>query len=211
MAGIFLRDLRYGFRTLARTPGFTILAIVVMGLGIGANVALFTVVRSVLLKPLPFKDHDRLVRFYEQSSDGKFPYNHSAAGVFAEWKKQARSFSDMAMSGYAGTTFPAMAGSCRRRCVPQPSPGTCFPTLGVQPALGRNFTADDDRPQANATVILSWGLWKRRFGGSPSILNQTVLLDAKPYTVIGVMPAWFSFPTNACSCGRRSTMKMLQT
>jgi len=189
-----LRDLRYAVRTLARTPGFTMLAIVVMGLGIGANLALFTVVRSVLLKPLPFKDPDRLVRLYEQSPDGKFPYNQSAGGVFAEWKKQAQSFSDMAFSGYAGYNLSGNGGQLPETVRAAVFTWNMLPTLGVQPALGRNFSADDDRPQASATIILSWGLWKRRFGGSPSILNQIVLLDTKPYTVIGVMPAWFAFP-----------------
>src|SRR5271170_2680477 len=107
---LLLRDLRYAGRTLARTPGFSVLAILVMGLGIGANVALFTVVRSVLLKPLPFKDPERLVRLYEQSSDGNFPYNDSAAGIFAEWKKQARSFSDLAISGYVGYNLSGTGG-----------------------------------------------------------------------------------------------------
>ncbi len=191
---LLLRDLRYGVRTLARTPGFTILAIVVMGLGIGANVALFTVVRSVLLKPLPFKDPDRLVRLYEQSSDGKFTYNQSAGGVFAEWKKQARSFSDLAMSRWGSYNLASGGGQLPETVRASVFTWSMLPTLGVQPALGRNFTASDDRPEANATVILSWGLWKRRFGGNLSILNQTVLLDTKPYTVIGVMPAWFAFP-----------------
>jgi predicted permease len=191
---LLLRDLRYAGRTLARTPGFSVLAILVMGLGIGANVALFTVVRSVLLKPLPFKDPDRLVRLYEQSSDGKFPFNDSAAGVFAEWKKQARSFSDLAFGGYVGYNLSGNGGQLPETVRAAVFTWNMLLTLGVQPALGRNFTADDDRPEANATVILSWGLWKRRFGGSPSILNQTVLLNTKPYTVIGVMPAWFAFP-----------------
>ncbi len=189
-----LRDLRHGVRALARTPGFTIIAVIVMGLGIGANVALFTVVRSVLLKPLPFKDPDRLVRLYEQSSDGKFPFNNSAAGVFTEWKKQARSFSDLAMSGYAGYNLSGSGGQLPETVRAAVFTWNMLPTLGVQPALGRNFTAQDDQLQGNATVILSWGLWKRRFGGSPSVLNQTILLNTKPYTVIGVMPAWFAFP-----------------
>jgi putative ABC transport system permease protein len=195
---LLLRDVRYGVRTLWRTPGFAAIAIVVMALGIGANVALFTIVRSVLLKPLPFQDSNRLMRLYEQSPDDKFPYNDSAGGVFAEWKKQSRSFSDLAiLSGFGGYN---LSGSVEQ--LPEGVRAAMFswnvlPTLGVQPALGRNFTANDDKPSANPTVLLSWGLWKRRFGGNPSIVNQTVLLDAKPYTVIGVMPAWFAYPNAA--------------
>jgi predicted permease len=191
---LLLRDVRYGVRALSRTPGFAVTAILVMALGIGANVALFTIVRSVLLKPLPFRDPDRLVRLYEQSSDGKFLYNISAGGVFAEWKKQSQAFSDLAITSYAGFNLSGSGEQLPETVRAATFSANLLPTLGVQPAIGRNFTADEDRPSANPTVLLSWGLWKRRFGGNPSILNQTVLLDAKPYTVVGVMPAWFGFP-----------------
>ncbi|MGA2167395.1 MAG: ABC transporter permease [Terracidiphilus sp.] len=194
---LLLRDISYAVRTLSRTPGFAAVAILVMALGIGANVALFTIVRSVLFKPLPFNDPDRLVRLYEYSADGNFPYNDSAGGVFAEWKKQSRSFSDMAICGYAGYNLSGSGEQLPEGVRAASFSWNLLPLLGVQPALGRNFTADDDRPSANPTVLLSWGLWKRRFGGNPSIVSQTVLLDAKPYTVIGVMPAWFAYPNAA--------------
>ena len=189
-----LRDARIGVRTLWRTPGFAGIAILVMALGIGANIALFTIVRSVLLRPLPFRDPDRLVRLYEHSGNDQFPYNQSSGGVFAEWQKQSRSFSDLALSGYAGYNLSGTRGQLPENVRAFEVSWNLFPTLGVEPALGRGFTADDDRSSANATVVLSWGLWKRRFGGDPAILNQTILLDARPYTVIGVMPAWFAWP-----------------
>jgi predicted permease len=189
------RNLRYSSRALLRTPGFALVCILVMALGIGATTALFTVVQSVLLKPLPFKDPSRLIRLYEHSADEKFPYNNSAAGVYAEWKKQSTSFSDLAILargfeyGLSGTggEFPekVRASECS---------WDLFTTLGVAPALGRSFTASDDQPSANATVLVSWGLWKRRFGGDPFILNQPIHLDEKSYTIIGVMPAWFAYP-----------------
>lgn len=191
---LLLRDMRYGIRTLRRTPGFAAIAILVMALGIGANVALVTIVRSVLLKPLPFRDPDSLMRLYEQSSDGTFPYNQSSGGVFAEWKKQSRSFSDLAMTGYGEYNLSGSGGQLPETVRSAVFTWNMLPTLGVQPALGRNFTADDDKPSANPTVLLSWALWQRRYGGSASILNQTVMLDTKSYTVIGVMPAWFAFP-----------------
>ena len=100
------------------------------------------------------------------------------------------------MVGYEGYNLAGTKASCRSRCVRRALMERAS-TLGVQPALGRNFTAADDEPSANATVLLSWGLWKRRYGGSPSILGQTILLDAKPYTVIGIMPAWFAYPGQA--------------
>jgi len=191
---LLLRDVRFGLRTLLRAPGFATIVILVMALGIGANVALFTIVRSVLLRPLPFTDPDRLMRLYEQSLDGTFPYNQSAAGIFAVWKRQSTSFSNMAMSSYVGYNLSGNAGQLPETVHAAGFTKDMLPTLGVEPALGRNFTAAEDSLQSNATVILSWGLWKRRFGGNASILNQTVLLDSKPYTVIGVMPAWFAYP-----------------
>jgi len=180
------RDLRYAARTLSRAPGFTVVSVLVMTLGIGANVALFTVVRSVLLKPLPFREPGELIRLYEQSSDGRFPYNEIAGGIYAAWKAESRSFSSLAIlrSGLGYSLSEAGGGLPEKVDF-----GVCswdlFPTLGVEPALGRGFTAKDDQPGANATVILSWGLWKRRFGGDPGILNRTIDLDAKPYAVIG--------------------------
>jgi putative ABC transport system permease protein len=189
-----LRDVRYGSRTLMRTPGFAAIAIVVMALGIGANVALFTVVRSVLLNPLPFHDPDRLVALYEQSPDGQYPYNIIAGGVFAEWRKQNRSFSDLALFGEAEFNLSGVSGQLPEKVHGVACTWNLLPTLGVQPALGRNFTEADDRHSANATVLMSWGLWKRRFGGNPSIINQTIHLDGQSYTVIGILPAWFAYP-----------------
>ncbi len=190
-------DIRYGLRTLRRTPEFAATAIVVIALGIGANVALFTIVRAVLLKPLPYRDPDQLVRLYEQSPDRKSPYNSSAAGVYAEWKKQSRSFSDLAICGYAGYNLSGQGGQLPETVRAATFSWNMLPMLGVQPALGRNFSADEDRPGANPAVLLSWGLWKRRFGGDAGIVSKTILLDAKPYTVVGVLPAWFGYPDPA--------------
>ena len=191
------RDLRYGARTLRRTPGFAVMAILVMALGIGANVALFTIVRSVLLKPLPFRDPDHLMRLYERTLDDRFPFNSSAAGVYAAWKKENKSFSAMAISGGAGYNLSGTQGQLPETVRAATFSSDFLPLLGVQPALGRNFAQSDDQPSANGTVLLSWGLWERRYGGDPKILGQTILLDSKPYTVIGVMPAWFAYPEAA--------------
>jgi predicted permease len=192
-----LRDFRYGTRTLRRTPGFAIISILVMALGIGANVALFTVVRSVLLKPLPFRDPDRLMRLYERTLDDRFPFNQSAAGVYAEWKKENKSFTALGICGYAGYNLSGTAGQLPETVRAATFSWDFLPLLGVQPALGRNFGPADDRPSAQGTVLLSWGLWKRRFDGDPAQVGRVILLDAKPYTVIGVMPAWFAYPEQA--------------
>jgi len=190
------RDLRYAARTLSRTPGFAVVAILVIALGTGASIALFAVVRSVLLKPLPFRDPSRLMRLYEHSPDGRFPYNSSAAGVYAQWQQQNTGFSDLAVltNGFQHYGLSGTGGQLPERVRASECSWDLFPTLGVTPALGRVFTSADDQPSANATVLLSWSLWKRRFGGDPSILNQSIHLDAKPYTVIGVMPPWFAYP-----------------
>jgi predicted permease len=189
------QDLRYGLRQLRRNPGFTVVAVLTLALGIGATTALFTVVQSVLLKPLPYKDPAQLLRLYERSADERFPYNYSAGGVFAEWKKQSHGFSSMALvSPGAGYSLAGTGGQLPEKVHAAECTSNLFSTLGVEPALGRTFTAAEDQPSASATAVLSWGLWQRRFGGDLSILNRTINLDAKPYTVIGVMPAWFAYP-----------------
>ncbi len=194
----FAHDLRIGARTLTRTPGFAVIAILITALGIGACVTLFTVVRGVLLKPLPFKDPDRLLMLYEHSTPtaggGDFPYSVVAGGVYDAWNKENTTFSSMALIGGNQVGLSASGGQLPERLNSANVSWNLFPTLGVNPALGRGFTSADDSPTANGTAVLSWSLWKRRFGGDPSILNRTIYLDAKPYAVIGIMPAWFAFP-----------------
>ena len=176
---MLLQDVRYGLRQLRRNPGFTAAAVFTLAMGIGTTTALFTVVHSVLLEPLPFNDPARLLRLYEHSSDDKFPYNNNAAGVFAEWKKQSSGFSDLALMGGGQYNLSSAGGQLPEKVSAAECSWNLFPTLGAEPALGRSFTAADDQPSAPATVVLSWGLWKRRFGGDPSILGQSIHLDAK--------------------------------
>ena len=189
-----VRDARIGTRTLLRTPGFALTAILVMALGIGANVALFTLVRSVLLRPLPFENQNQLVEVFEARSDGSYQDNIVAGGSFARWREQSKSFSSLAIKKWieydlagAGNQLPEVVGA-------EMASWNMLPLLGVKPALGRFFTAAEDQPGANATVVLTWGLWKRRYGGDPGIVGRTVLIDAKAYTVVGILPAWFRWP-----------------
>jgi putative ABC transport system permease protein len=193
---MLFRDLAYGIRTLRRTPGFTIIAILVMALGIGANIALFTVVRGVLLRPLPFQDPSRLLMLYETGMKENDPpsYNVVAPGIFAEWKQHNHSFESLALEQDGDFSLAGSGGQLPEKLQGAECSWDLFATLGVHPALGRDFTAADDSPAANGTVILSWSLFKRRFGSNPAILNQTIRLDAHTYTVIGVMPSWFVFP-----------------
>ena len=188
------RDLKYSLRTLARTPGFTVAAVLVMALGIGANVALFTVVRSVLLKPLPFKDPARLIQIYEESPSGKRAYSWVAGGIYAAWKQQAPSVEQMAVFGTDSISLSGDGGPLPERIRYAECEWNLFSLLGVEPALGRSFVEADDRPDAAGTVVLTHSLWMRRYGGDKAILGKTILLDARPYTVVGVLPAWFSYP-----------------
>ncbi len=188
------RDLRYAARTLLRAPGFAFIAILVMALGIGSVTALFTVVRSVLLKPLPFREPQRLVMLYERMRDDKDSFNVVAPGVFGEWRKQAQSFEQMAVWHESGYSLSGRGGQLPEQIGVTRCSWNLFATLGVAPQYGRGFEATDDRPNAAATVVLSWSLWKRRFGGDTAIVGSDIFLNAKPYTVIGVMPEWFSYP-----------------
>ena len=144
---LFWRDVCFGVRTLKRSPGFAAIAILVMALGIGANVAMFTVVRSVLLKPLPFEDPDRLVRVFEHTND-EFSFNIVAGGVYSEWKKQSRSFTDLALLGEAEFNLSGAGGQLPEFAHGANCTWNLFSTLGVKPALGRDFTAAGDQPSA---------------------------------------------------------------
>jgi predicted permease len=188
------RDVRIGTRTLLRSPGFALTAIVVMALGIGANVALFTLVRSVLLRPLPFADPGRLVGVFEAESDGSNQDNIVAGGCFAVWRDHARSFNGLALTQEMEYNLAGAGNQLPEVVEARTASWNIFPLLGVQPALGRFFTAADDQPGANATVVLTWGLWKRRFGGDPAIIGRNILIEAKPYTVVGILPGWFAWP-----------------
>lgn len=195
------RELRYAGRTLRRSPGFAALAVTVMALGIGATTSLFTIVRSVLLKPLPFAEPDKLVGVYEHfrnpPNPGGTPYHVVAVGDFYDWREKTNGFQDMAAWRWWGCTLagehsempesvPAAAGSWNLLAV-----------LGVQPAYGRAFAPEEDRPGTKQVVLLSWSLFQRRFGGNPSIVGQQVHLDTNPYTVVGVLPRWFTYPDPA--------------
>lgn len=191
-----LRDVRYGIRTLLRTPGFSLVSICVMALGIGSVVTLFTIVQSVLLRPFPFPHQEQLVRIYEAKADHTYQDNVAAAGCYAQWKEQSHSLSSIAIAGQKRYNLSQGNDQFPEVVQAQQVSWSYFPLLGVQPTLGRSFVATDDNSEAAATVVLSWGLWKRRFGGANSILNKQIYLDGRPYTVVGIMPSWFVYPEN---------------
>jgi predicted permease len=191
-----LRDLKYCARTLTKSPGFAVVAILVMALGIGANIALFTVVRSVLLNPLPYHEPGRLFSIFQRPGKGTDvnPYAPVDAGSFAEWKRPAASVAQLAMvSPWQGYNVSSEAGKLPEQVDAAWCSWNFFPTLGVTPAIGRGFTAEDDQPGAEATVILSSAFWKRRYSSDRSIVGKKIWLNASPYTVIGVMPSSFVY------------------
>jgi len=193
-----LRDLRISVRTLFRSPGFSMLAVLVMALCIGATTSLFTVVRSVLLRPLPFRDPDRLVMIYEHFRDPsmnaqQFNYNPVAPADYYDWRAQTHGFEDMAAWRYWQFNLTGVHSDLPELVSARGGSWNLFPMLGVQAAIGRTFAESEDRPEGNA-VMLTWSLFERRFGGDPSIVGRQIHLDGKPYTVVGVLPKWFTWP-----------------
>ena len=193
-----LRDLRISVRTLFRSPGFSLIAVAVMALCIGAATSLFTVVRSVLLRPLPFGDPARLVMIYEHFRDPsmnaqQFNYNPVAPADYYDWRAQTHGFEDMAAWRWAQFNLTGEHGDLPEMVSAGGGSWNLFPLLGVHAVIGRTFTESEDRPDGS-TVMLTWNLFERRFGGDPSIVGRQIHLDGKPYTVVGVLPKWFAYP-----------------
>jgi putative ABC transport system permease protein len=187
------QDLRYTLRTLLRSPGFTIVTVLTLALGIGANTAIFSAVNAVLLRPLPYKDSSRLVMVWADHHLRGGPVDEwTNPADFFDWRAQSQTFEDMSvLGGWA----PTLIGSGE----PELLRGTkvsysMFSVLGVTPALGRNFTAEDDRPNAAHVVLLSDDLWRRQFSADPKVVGKSINLDGVGHTIVGVMPAGFAFP-----------------
>lgn len=188
------QDLRYALRLMRLNPGFTAGVVLVLALGIGVNTAIFTVVNAVLFEPLPYSAPDRLVRLYEHSPIGTSHYNVVSPANFLDWQRDTTSYVEIA--AYAGQAFnlSGNSGELPERLQGSICSYNLFSTLGVQPALGRALRADDDRPEAQRAIVISNGLWQRRFGGSPRFVGSAIRLDGESYTVVGVMAAAFDFP-----------------
>jgi putative ABC transport system permease protein len=185
------QDLRYGFRTLSRSPGFTAIALLSLALGIGANTAIFSVVNAVLLKPLPFTDPERLVMVWEDQSAIGFPRDDVAPANFVDWRMQQSVFEDMAALTWK--SFNLTGDGEPERILAQGVTASFIPLLGVQPVLGRVFSAEEDNPGAGNVAILSYGLWQRRYGGDRAVLGREILLNGEKYAVVGVMPSGFQY------------------
>jgi putative ABC transport system permease protein len=190
----FLQDLRYAARMLRKNPGFTAVAVIALALGIGANTAIFSVVNTVLLRPLPYKDPEQLVMVWEDASRHGYPRDTPAAANFVDWRDQNSVFSGMA--AIADMNFNLTGAGNPERLKGRRVSASLFPLLGVDPQLGRVFSAAEDQPGAQKVVLMSYRLWQRRFGGDQAIIGKTLTLNDEIYTVIGVMPVRFQFPAN---------------
>jgi predicted permease len=184
-----IQDLRYGLRMLAKNPGFTAVALLALALGIGANTAIFSVVNGVLLRPLPYADPGRLMSVYERSRE--FGQMAVAYPNFLDWRRENHSFTDMA--AYLGDDFNFTGSGQPEHLGGEFVSASLLPVLGVNPLLGRNFLPQEDRQGVSGVVMLTYGLWKRRFGADPNILGKTMTLNARSYKVIGVLPSDFRF------------------
>jgi len=181
-----LHDLRFAIRVLLKSPGFTLIAVLTLALGIGANTAIFSVVNGVLLRPLPFRDPSGLVLIAEKSS---FPVISTSFENFSDWRDQSSSFERMQAVRAAAITLTG-AGDPERLNVQMATAGL-FAMLGINAQVGRTFLPQEDRAGGTPVVILSCALWQRRFGGSQEILGKSINLDTRPYTVVGVLPPGF--------------------
>jgi len=188
-----LQDARFALRTLRKNPGFTFAAVFALALGIGANSAMFSVIDGVLLRPLPFPRSDRLVNVWETNLKRNLPRFPVAPANYTDWRAQNQVFSSM--GAYAQTTFNlASTEGEPERYLGAITDRGFFDALQMPPVLGRVFTADEDDPGGDGVIILSYSLWRGRFGGDPTIVGQSLTFDGKPRTVIGVMPEGFQFP-----------------
>ncbi len=186
-----LKDLRYGIRMLIRSPGFTTVAVLALALGIGANSAIFSVVNAVLLRPLPYEAPERLVSLSER--EPQLEGMSISYPNFLDWREQNRVFEQIAV--YRRQSCNLTGGSEPERLIGGQVSADLFPALRAKQALGRTFLHEEDKPGGNLVVILSHGLWQRRFGSDPKILGQTLTLNGKSYSVIGIMPVNFAFPS----------------
>src|SRR5687767_415040 len=186
-----LTDIRFGGRVLLKSPLMTIIALLALTLGIGANTAIFSVVNAVLLRSFPYADAEKLVLVWEKRQGGRTDQNVINLANFSDWKEQNQVFSDMAVffdralnltSDGEPEELPAQFGTTN-----------LFSVLGTSPLLGRTFAADDASENRTSVVVISYGLWQRRFGGDSNIAGRQITLNNRSATIIGVMPAGFGW------------------
>jgi predicted permease len=201
------QDLRYGMRMLIKSPGFMFVAVVTLALGIGANTTVFSIVNALLLRPLPYRDPNRIVTVWEENLSlarntaekvGWLPYRsgrfHVSGPAFLDWKTQIRAFEQVAAWDLSGRRFVITGSGDPQEIRGVPVSAGLFSLLGVQAAVGRTFTEEEDRPGASRVVLLGYSLWQQRYGADEGILGKEITLSGKSFTVVGVMPPGFRLP-----------------
>ena len=186
-----LADLRYALRNLLKNRGFTAVAAATLAIGIGANTAIFSIIDTILLRPLPYRNPDRLVRLFEtEAAPGHYPF---AGPDFLDWKARNHTFEDMALYSWPGDRNVSEGGR-PDHVIGVPTEANFFSLLSAAPLLGRTWIAGEDQPGKDRVVVLSYSLWRSRFAGDPGVIGRTVKLDSRAYTIVGVMPAGFRYP-----------------
>src|SRR3982751_419014 len=194
MLSTLSQDLRFSLRQFRKTPGFAITAVGVLALGLGANTAIFSVVEALLLRPLPFREPDRIAALFEKNVVGEQGFNSVSPGAYFDWRQQAASFEHVAAYAMGPFTIGAADGVAPQRVDGAMVAKELFTVLGVSPMLGRYFTAEEDRWGAPRSAIIGYGVWQQRFGGASDVIGRHVKLDGLDAQIVGVMPAGFAFP-----------------
>ncbi|AGY60600.1 ABC transporter permease [Gloeobacter kilaueensis] len=189
---VLQQDLRYGWRMLIKNPGFTAVAVLTLALGIGANTAIFSVVNAVLLRTLPYPEPEQLVQVFESQLQQGLEKGAVSPPNYLDWRQQNRVFTNIAV--YNTDQFSFKSGSQPERLNGAFISADFFKTLGVRPLLGRDLSPEEEKTGHDRVVLLSYRLWQERFGGNPAVLGRVITLQARPYTVIGVLPPGFAFP-----------------
>jgi putative ABC transport system permease protein len=192
--GTLVQDIRFAGRALGKARLFTGIAVICIGLGIGATTTIFSTVNAFLVRPLPFRDDDRVVALYETQSSRGIREGQLTLGNFVDWRRESRTLEGVAVYSDGNYNLSSAGGGAADLVKGASISVGLFPMLGVAPVLGRDFTAEEERPGQDAVVLLSHRLWQRRFGGDSSVLGRTVVVAGQPRTVVGVMPPGWNFP-----------------
>ena len=185
-------DIRYAIRNLIKRPGFTLIAVITLALGIGANSAIFSAINALLLKPLPFPDLDRVVAIWDKMPSRGVVHNEVAMANYLDWRAQNQSFEQLALYRWWSANLTGVEPPERIQGFLVTA--NFLDALGIKPIMGRNFSEEENQPGKDAVAIITHSLWQRRFGGDPNIINKTITLNSVTRTVIGVMPERFNFP-----------------
>ena len=188
-----MTDVRYALRQLRHSPGFTAVAVLTLGLGVGANAAMFSVVYATLLRPLPYPEPDRLVTVWKGPIDNPARTNITSMPVFRDWAQRSHVFESLALFGSGAVGYNVTGSGEPEQVLGNRVTASFFTVLGIPPLLGRTFLPEEEAPGRDDVVVLSHGLWKRRYGADPGVRGRTITVDGRPRTVVGVMPPQFNF------------------